>query len=92
MKANYLVCYDIRDPKRLSRVFRHIKQGGVHLQYSVFYCRLTWEGLVKLKAQLRSIINEKEDDVRIYPLPSEIKVKIMGCGDRVPDGVDIFLE
>ncbi len=92
MKANYLVCYDIRDPKRLSRVFRHIKQSGVHLQYSVFYCRLTWEGLVKLKAQLRSIINEKEDDVRIYPLPSEIKVKIMGCGDRVPDGVDIFLE
>ncbi|MEK6673968.1 MAG: CRISPR-associated endonuclease Cas2 [Nitrospirota bacterium] len=92
MKANYLVCYDIRDAKRLSRVFRHIKQRGVHLQYSVFYCRLTWEGLVKLKEQLRSIINEKEDDVRIYPLPSEIKVEIMGCGDRVPDGVDIFLE
>lgn len=92
MTANYLVCYDIRDPRRLTKVFRHIKQRGVHLQYSVFYCRLSWEGLVTLKEQLKAIINEKEDDIRIYPLPAEIKVKIMGCGDRVPDGVEIFLE
>lgn len=92
MTANYLVCYDIKDVKRLSKVFRHIKQRGIHLQYSVFYCRLSWEGLVKLKEQLKALINEKEDDIRIYPLPAEIKVEIMGCGDRVPDGVEIFLE
>jgi CRISPR-associated protein Cas2 len=38
------------------------------------------------------LIDEEEDDVRIYPLPSEEKVIVMGCGDRVPDGVEIFME
>jgi len=91
MKANYIVCYDIVDDKRLSRIFRFLKQRGIHIQYSVFYCRLTWEELVKLKMGLRSIIDEKKDDVRIYPLPADSKTIVMGCGDRVPEGVDIFL-
>lgn len=92
MKSNYLVCYDIRDVKRLTRVFRFLKQNGVHIQYSVFYCRLTWEELIRLKGRLKELINEKSDDIRIYPLPSDLKVEIMGCGDRVPEGVNIFLK
>lgn len=92
MKANYLVCYDIADEKRLSRVFRFLKQRGVHMQYSVFYCRLTWEELVKLKGALKGIIDEKKDDLRIYPLPTDSKTIVMGCGDRVPEGVNIFLQ
>lgn len=28
MKANYIVCYDIVDDKRLSRVFRFFKAEG----------------------------------------------------------------
>ena len=92
MKANYLLCYDIRDVKRLSRVFRFMKQRCVHIQYSVFYCRLTWEELIKLRGKLRDLINEKMDDIRIYPLPSDLKVVVMGRGDRVPEGVNIFLQ
>ncbi|NWF52863.1 MAG: CRISPR-associated endonuclease Cas2 [Nitrospirae bacterium] len=92
MKSNYLVCYDIRDPRRLTRVFNLMKGKGVHLQYSVFHCSLTWQKLIELKEKLRWIIDEKKDDVRIYPLPSEEKVIIMGCGNRVPDGVEIFIE
>lgn len=92
MKANYLVCYDIRDPRRLSRVFKLMKGKGIHLQYSVFHCSLTWQKLIELKEKLRWIIDEGKDDVRIYPLPSEEKVIIMGVGDRVPDGVEIFIE
>lgn len=92
MKANYLVCYDISDPRRLSRVFKLMKGKGIHLQYSVFHCSLTWQKLIELKEKLRRIIDENKDDVRIYPLPSEEKVIIMGLGDRVPDGVEIFIE
>lgn len=62
------------------------------MQYSVFYCSLTWPELIKLKAELRSRIKEKEDDVRIYPLPSNAMVSVMGCGDRVPEGVELFIE
>jgi len=91
VKANYLICYDITGHERLSRVFKLMKQNGIHIQYSVFYCRLTWQNLVELKARLNSLINPEEDDVRIYPLPSELKVAILGLGDRIPEGVNIFL-
>lgn len=91
MVSSYLACYDIRDPKRLARVFRYLKSVGIHLQYSVFHCRLTYTELLQLKGDLKDIINEREDDVRIYPLPSKGSVTIFGCGDRVPEGVNLFL-
>jgi len=91
MTANYLVCYDIRDEKRLVKVYRTLKQMGIHVQYSVFHCRLTWQELIELKGKLQGIIDEKEDDVRIYPLPQELKVSIMGCGDRIPQGITLSL-
>jgi CRISPR-associated protein Cas2 len=87
MTANYIVCYDIRDERRLARVYRYLKQSGVHIQYSVFHCRLTWQDLAELKNAIGAIIDEKEDDVRIYPLPQEMKVTVMGQGDRVPEGI-----
>jgi CRISPR-associated protein Cas2 len=92
MKANYLVCYDISDPRRLARVFKLMKGKGIHLQYSVFHCSFSWPRLLEIKDKLRLIIDERKDDVRIYPLPSEEKVIIMGCGDRVSDGIEIFIE
>lgn len=92
MKANYLVCYDIREPRRLTRVYQLMKGKGLHIQYSVFHCRLTWQDLLELKERLAGLIDEGADDVRIYPLPSEEKVIVMGCGDRVPGGVEIFID
>lgn len=91
MKTSYLVCYDITDPVRLNRVFRLLKGMGQHLQYSVFVCRLTYPELVSLKEQLKALIDERYDDIRIYPLPSRLQVEVIGCGDRVPEGVEIFL-
>jgi len=92
MKASYLVCYDIANPRRLGRVYNLMKGKGIHLQYSVFYCSLTWPQILKLKEELKHRINDREDDVRIYPLPAGGKVIAMGCGDRVPDGVEIFMD
>ena len=92
MKANYLVCYDITEPRRLAKVYKFIKGKGLHIQYSVFHCSLTWPNLLEIKEKLNYLIDEKEDDVRIYPLPAEEKVIVMVCGERVPDGVEIFIE
>ena len=92
MTANYLVCYDISEPRRLARVYKLMKGKGLHIQYSVFHCSLTWSNLLEIKGKLNYLIDEEEDDIRIYPLPAEEKVIIMGCGDRVPDGVEIFME
>lgn len=92
MRSSYLVCYDITDPHRLGKVYQCVKKLGIHTQYSVFFCRLTWEELLRLKEKLGEIIDARRDDVRIYPLPSENKVLVMGRGDRVPDGVNIYLK
>lgn len=92
MKSNYLVCYDIALPKRLSRVFRFMKGIGIHLQYSVFHCSLEWHELTALKANLEKFIEKTEDDIRVYPLPSDCNVIIMGRGGRVPGGVKIFIQ
>lgn len=91
MTTNYLVCYDIRDPKRLLKVYSCLKKRALHIQYSVFYCRLTWNELIDLKRTLKELIDERRDDVRLYPIPQDMKVKVMGRGDRIPEGVDIFL-
>ena len=67
----YLVCYDIADPRRLQRVHRYLRGFGLPLQYSVFTLRLTQKRQQRLLHGLRQIIDEREDDVRIYPLPDK---------------------
>ncbi|MDD5007495.1 MAG: CRISPR-associated endonuclease Cas2 [Syntrophorhabdaceae bacterium] len=91
MTANYLVCYDICEERRLAKVYRYLKQRGLHIQYSVFHCRLTWQELIELKKDINEIIDEKEDDVRIYPMPQDMEVTVMGCGDRIPEGIVLSL-
>lgn len=92
MKADYLICYDIADPKRLGRVYRFMAGNGRHLQYSVFHCTLTWQELQVIKESLSNLIDEEKDDIRIYPLPSGNKMIVMGCGDRMPEDVDFFVD
>jgi len=91
MKSPYLVCYDIADEKRLTRIYRLMKGRGLHIQYSVFYCVLTWQELKKLKNEIRQIIHPRYDDVRIYPLSKDSLVAVLGCGDRILEGVEVFL-
>ena len=36
----WLVCYDVRDPKRLRKAAKHMEGYGERMQYSVFRCWL----------------------------------------------------
>jgi len=47
--------------------------------------------LVELKEKLGDLIDKRKDDVRVYPIPQDMKIKVMGRGDRIPDGIDIFM-
>ena len=76
-RSCYIVTYDICDPKRLRKVFRTCRNFGTHLQYSVFECDLSRQERVQLATELKSIINEREDQVLFISLgPSETR------GDR----------
>ncbi len=68
MRRCYLVCYDVRNPKRLRRVHKLMKAFGEAWQYSVFYCTLKDIDRVRLENSLRETINLKEDQVLIVDL------------------------
>jgi CRISPR-associated protein Cas2 len=64
----YLVCYDVRDPKRLRKVAKHLEGYGVRIQYSVFRCHLSPAQMQKLRWELTQNFVQKEDDVLFIPL------------------------
>ena len=48
----YLICYDIRDPKRWRQCFKLLKGYGMAMQYSIFRCRLTRRQLERMRWEL----------------------------------------
>ncbi|HOI37195.1 MAG: CRISPR-associated endonuclease Cas2 [Clostridiaceae bacterium] len=72
MRRCYLVCYDIRDPKRLRRVHKVLKGYGEAWQFSVFFCVLKDIDRVRLQTDLEEQMNQKEDQAMILDLgPNE---------------------
>ena len=72
MRRDYLVTYDICDPKRLRLVFRIMLGFGDHIQLSVFRCALSESELQKLTERLHKTIHHAEDQVlfvELGPLP-----------------------
>lgn len=70
MRRSYIVCYDIREAKRLRRVFRVLKGYGEHWQYSVFFCTIKDIDRVRLQSDLESAMNLKEDQAMIIDMGS----------------------
>lgn len=78
MRHTYLVCYDISNDLRRSRVLKAMKGFGDHLQYSVFECQLNATDLARCRHALGKVIHHRDDQVLFVNLgPSE------GRGDRV---------
>jgi CRISPR-associated protein Cas2 len=68
MRRCFLVCYDIRHPKRLRRVHKVMKGYGEPWQYSVFFCVLKEIDRVRLQMALEDEMNLKEDQAMILDL------------------------
>lgn len=71
MRRCYLVCYDIRSPRRWRQVFKIMKGHGEHWQYSVFFCVLKPLDRQRLQSQLEEAMNLKEDQTMIIDLGSD---------------------
>lgn len=68
MRRCYLVMYDIRQPRRLQRVYKTMKGFGEHWQYSVFFSVLKDIDRVRMQQALEREMNQKEDQVVIVDL------------------------
>lgn len=85
-KSNYIIAYDIKCPKRLGRVHRYLKSCAIPIQYSVFIARLYLHEKAAIIEELQWIINEKQDDIRIYRLPQKIEAVFLG-ERHIPEGI-----
>lgn len=73
-----MLCYDIRDDRRLRRVHRLMKGWGVPFQYSLFLCQLTRREARSMMEQVRQLIDVRVDDVRLYTLDSARTIRHVG--------------
>ncbi len=67
MLKNWLIIYDIRDPRRLRRVSKVMEKYGVRVQKSVFESKCSEKAIKKMRREaLREI--EEEDSVITFNL------------------------
>lgn len=71
-RNRYVVCYDVREPKRLRRMHRTMLGYGNPLQYSVFVCDLSATERVLMEDAVRQVVRLSEDSVVVIDLgPAE---------------------
>jgi len=71
-----VVCYDIPDDKRRTRLFKRLHQFGSPVQYSVFECLVDDKGLERLRQMVRRTIKPALDHVRYYHLCAACQTRI----------------
>jgi len=82
----WLAAYDVRDKRRLRRVYRFLCGHALPVQYSVFMMRTSAAKLGRLVKDLEEIIDVREDDVRIYRIPEPAEAFTRGRA-MLPDDV-----
>ena len=64
----YLVCYDVSDDRRRTRIYEVCRGFGERLQYSVFRCDMNRSELVQLESELWDVIHHREDQILLIDL------------------------
>jgi len=77
-----IVCYDVRDPKRLRRTAKVLLGYGCRLQESVFRCRLSDRQVERMRWELSRIL-APEDDLLVVELCERCVARLRV---RNPDG------
>lgn len=79
-RRTWLIAYDIRCPKRLSRLHHRVKARAIPVQYSVFLFEGSAGDLGNFLTEIGQYIDSKEDDVRAYPIPERPEIHVVGRG------------
>jgi len=70
-----VVCYDVPDDRRRTKMSNILKGYGSRVQRSVFECDLTLTQLQKLKGKLSRLVTE-EDGLRYYYMCAQCLAKV----------------
>jgi CRISPR/Cas system-associated endoribonuclease Cas2 len=74
MRRCYLVCYDIRHPRRLRRVHQVMKGYGEPWQYSIFFCFLRAIDRVRMRSDLPRARTDKPGPFSIAERMAAVRV------------------
>jgi len=77
-KAQWLVCYDVTDPRRLARVFKCLRGHGIPIQKSVFLVDASQAQMAALAQRLAELIDATQDRLNAYRLLAHGQHVIMG--------------
>jgi len=82
-----VISYDIADDKRRNKVAKTLENYGTRVQYSVFECIMEKDTLLKLREELKKIIDETQDSIRFYFLCETClkRIDITGTGEITKD-------
>ena len=86
--TQWLICYDIADPRRLQRVHRTVCRHAIPYQYSVFAMLATRKQVTEAILEVAQHIDDREDDLRAYPLLTSAPGFSYGQA-ALPDGIVI---
>lgn len=76
-KFNFLICYDIADPKRLVKIAKNLEKVSIRIQKSVFYyVEATARDIEEIIMIVEQIINRDEDDVRVYKIDKNSSINL----------------
>jgi CRISPR-associated protein Cas2 len=71
----YLICYDIRDPKRWRKAYKLLQGYGERIQYSIFRSWLSMRSREKLRWELEKIL-APEDSLLLIRLSHQCVASI----------------
>lgn len=82
-----LVCYDVPDDRRRTKMMQTLLDFGRRVQYSVFECDLKGKDMDRLLKKLGRLVNQEEDSVRFYFLCESClpKALVMGVQTGLED-------
>lgn len=78
-----LVIYDIVNNKRRTKFAKEMNGYGFRVQKSAFEALIDEALFVKLQRVIPTLINEKEDSVRIYRMTGYGEVKLFGLNFKL---------
>ena len=80
LKKDFIICYDIADKKRLSKIAKLVERRALRIQRSVyFYEQVSKVELMVLVDKVLNILDKEADDLRIYT----IKNKGISLGEAI---------
>ncbi|GIX21718.1 MAG: hypothetical protein KatS3mg121_0501 [Gammaproteobacteria bacterium] len=83
---HYLICYDIKDRRRLAKIHREISRHALFVQYSVYYFQGERETLDSVIGDLENLMDPLEDDLRVYCIRS-LESAIRVGPSWLPEGI-----